>query len=246
MSGHGNTCRVDAIRIGRLLRMLRIRRSWRQVDVAERAGVSPAVIGRHENGAFQSFRPAERHAAVFGVRIDLRLSGRGGDLPRLVDEEHASIGEVLAAWCRAHGFVVEVETSFSQWGERGRFDLIAWNAATGTLLVIEVKTELADLQDLFGTLDAKERIASTIAQRRGWQATRRVTLLVVANTSLNRRVVARHPALFAGWRVSRLSVPAVVRGGRQLIWMAAGSAQRSAWTAGRQRVRTRNGRSPSA
>lgn len=82
---------------------------------------------------------------------------------RLSDEEHAAIVEVLATWFRAQGFVVDVEASFSEWGERGRIDLLAFDPRTRTLVIVEVKSQLLDLQDLFGSMDVKERLSSTIA-----------------------------------------------------------------------------------
>jgi hypothetical protein len=39
-------------------------------------------------------------------------------------------------------------------------------------VIVEVKTQLLDLQDLFGSLSVKERLAATIAERRGWKASR--------------------------------------------------------------------------
>lgn len=52
-------------------------------------------------------------------------------------------------------------------------------------MIVEVKTQLLDLQDLFGSLNVKERLATTIAERRGWTVRRRVTVLAVASTAAN-------------------------------------------------------------
>lgn len=45
---------------GRLLRMRRIRRGWRQDDVSGKSGLSPAAISRHELGRRTSRRLVER------------------------------------------------------------------------------------------------------------------------------------------------------------------------------------------
>ena len=108
---------VIAIAIGRLLRISRIRKSWRQVDVGVRAKLSASAVGRHENGSIGSLDALERHAAVFRLRLDLRLVGLAGELVRLADEEHAAIIQVLAAWFQRRGFIIEPEASFSEWGQ---------------------------------------------------------------------------------------------------------------------------------
>jgi transcriptional regulator with XRE-family HTH domain len=229
---------MRAIPTGRLLRMLRIRKDWRQSDVAGKAELSPAVIARHEGGIIGSLTALERHAGVFGLRIDVRLVGRSGELVRLADEEHAAIVETLATWFRSVGFLVEAEASFSEWGERGRIDLLAFDPETGTLVVVEVKTQLLDLQDLFGALNVKERLGATVAERRGWSVRRRMSVLGVADTSANRGIVRQHPSLFASFARRRLTASAV-RGGepRLLHWVSAPRASRGAWIAGRRRAR---------
>ena len=227
---------------GRFLRMLRIRRGWRQEDVATRCGLSTSVIGRHEGGLVQSVAALERHADAFGLRIRLSLTGRGGELDRLRDEEHAAIVEVMAAWLRSLGFAVEAEASFNEWGERGRFDLLAFDGASETLLLVEAKTEFTDLQDLFGSLDMKQRLASRIAERRGWNVRRCVVVLAVAASPFNRRIVRSHRALFAAYTVRRISRSALHAGGRVLMWIDAGRAARPAWTGARRRVRTTRAR----
>ena len=49
-------------------------------------------------------------------------------------------------------------------GERGVIDILAWHAATRTLLVIELKTEIVDINELMGTVDRKRRLAATVAR----------------------------------------------------------------------------------
>lgn len=226
------------IAVGRVLRMLRLRRDWRQSDVAAKARISSSAVGRHENGIIGSLGVFEKHAAVFGLRTDIRVVGRAGALVRLGDEEHARIVESVAGWLRDRGFLTETEASFSEWGERGRIDLLAFDAAAGTFVVVEVKTQLLDLQDLFGSLNVKERLAVTIAERRGWNAVRRVTVLAVANTAANRQVVREHPSLFAEFAVRRLTVAGLRNPGRLIHWVNA-VGETGSWLAGRQRVSRR-------
>jgi transcriptional regulator with XRE-family HTH domain len=239
MIGHRHHADMYAIPVGRVLRMLRLRKDWRQTDVAERARISASAVGRHENGIIGSLRTLETHAAVFGLRPDLRVVGRAGGLVRLNDEEHARIVEIVAAWFRDHGYLTETEASFSEWGERGRIDLLAFDPATGTLVIVEVKTQLLDLQDLFGALNVKERLAKTIAERRSWTVQRQVTVLAVANTSGNRAVLREHPSLFADFARGRLGDHARRDVTRLLHWVDADSER--GWLAGRERVTRKAG-----
>ncbi|MDQ3691557.1 MAG: helix-turn-helix domain-containing protein [Chloroflexota bacterium] len=223
---------------GRLLRMLRIRRGWRQDDVGPKCGLSAAAISRHELGSIGSWSALEKHAAVFSLRLDVRLLGRAGALVRLGDEEHAAIVEVIASSYRNAGFDTETEGSFSEWGERGRIDLLAFETSTGNLVIVEVKTQLLDLQDLFGSLNVKERLAASVAERRGWKVRRQTALLAAADTSANREIVRAHPTLFADFVRRRLSAAALDANPRHILtWVSHEQASRGAWVAGRQRVR---------
>jgi transcriptional regulator with XRE-family HTH domain len=229
---------VRTIVMGRVLRMLRIRRDWRQEDVAAKARLSPSAVGRHERGYIGALSALERHGAVFDLRVDVRLVGRGGELARLADEEHAAIIESVARWFRSHGFVTELEASFSEWGERGRIDLLAFDPRSGTLVVVEVKTQLTDLQDLFGSMNVKLRLSSAIAERRGWRVGHTAIVLAVADAAGNRAIVRSHRTLFDGFDGRRLTPSALGRhGARVLYWVRPGVASRSTWIAGRQRVR---------
>lgn len=227
------------LEVGRLLRMLRIRRGWRLRDVADRSGLSPATIGRTELGSITSVSVVRQHAAVLDIRVEWRVVGRGADVARLLNEEHAAIVETMAASLAGAGWQVEAESSYSEYGERGRIDLLAFDQASSVLAVVEVKTELADLQDLFGSLSVKARLAPGLGRHNGWHSSRAVTVLAVAATAANRSIVGAHPALFSpfehrwlrGRRVPRLG------GDRLLLWIPAAAAGRRSWLAGRRRVR---------
>lgn len=232
------------LEVGRLLRMMRIRRGWRLCDVAERCGLSTATIGRTELGSIASVGVLRAHAATLDVRVEWRVVGRGADVARLLDEEHAAIVEVLAAGLGRGGWRVEAEASYSEYGERGRVDLLAFDPASKVLAVVEVKTEFADLQDLFGGLGTKARLAPRLAQRRGWGAARVVSVLAVAATARNRSIVGAHPALFGPLARQWLREGGLpgLDGERVLLWIPASAAGgRRRWLAGRRRVRTQSG-----
>ncbi|MGZ6213983.1 MAG: helix-turn-helix domain-containing protein [Candidatus Limnocylindria bacterium] len=69
------------LELGRLLRMLRIRRAWRLRDMAGRCGLSRATIGRHELGSIGSVSVIRTHAAALDIRVEWRVVGRALTLP---------------------------------------------------------------------------------------------------------------------------------------------------------------------
>lgn len=170
------------------------------------------------------------------MRVDLRPVGRGTELPRTLDEEHAAIVNALALAFQTDGHRVEVEASYSEWGERGRIDLMA--LTDNHLVVGEIKTEIGDLQDLFGAMSAKARLGHTVARNLGWPDAPVVSLLAVAATSRSRAIVAAHAALFRCFRQRwfRGAVP-WQEDDRLLLWVPARYAGRRRWLAGRRRVR---------
>jgi hypothetical protein len=77
----------------------------------------------------------------------------------------------VAFWIgRQPGWSVVAEVSFAIYGERGVVDLLAWHEATDSLVVIELKTAIVDIDEILGTLDRKRRLAVRIAAERGWKA----------------------------------------------------------------------------
>jgi hypothetical protein len=90
------------------------------------------------------------------------------------------------------GWEIEPEVSFSIYGERGVIDILAWHPARRCLLVIELKTELVDLNDLMGSVDRKRRLAGDIARDRGWHPASISTWVAIAEGRTNRRAVTSH------------------------------------------------------
>jgi hypothetical protein len=84
------------------------------------------------------------------------------------------------------------EASFSVFGERGVIDILAFHRPTATLLIIELKTAIVDVNELVGTLDRKRRLARKIATERGWHATTVSCWVIVAAGRTNRRRIEAH------------------------------------------------------
>jgi len=118
---------------------------------------------------------------------------QGGDLDRLINARHSALHESIARRLLAlSGWEIAPEVSFSIRGERGVIDILAWHASSRTLLVIELKTEIVDVNDLMGGVDRKRRLAMVIARDRGWLATSVSMWVIIAESSTNRRRVAAH------------------------------------------------------
>lgn len=189
---------MDDQRFGAAVRTLRLRRNWRQCDLARAAGVSRPTISRIELGHVESLSvgTVRAVAAVLDVRLDLVSRWRGGDLDRLLSARHSAMHEAVARmFAGLPGWTSVAEVSFAVYGERGVVDVLAWHAATRTLLVIELKTELVDVQEVLGTLDRKRRLATTIGRERGWVPAQTGAWLLLAESTMNRNHVRAHGAV---------------------------------------------------
>jgi transcriptional regulator with XRE-family HTH domain len=151
---------MDDLRAGSIIRAVRRRRGWRQCDVAARASVPQSTVSEIECGLVESLqlRTLRAVCAALEIRLALDLSWRGAELPRLLDSRHALLVERVVAILAAAGWEVVVEYTFSVFGERGSVDVLAWRPSERALLIVEVKTELSDLQNLLSVLDRKARL----------------------------------------------------------------------------------------
>jgi transcriptional regulator with XRE-family HTH domain len=237
---------VDALRIGRTVRAIRHRRGWRQSDLAAAADVSQASVSRFERGQWQGLRWGTicAIAGAAGVSLDLRAQWQGAELDRLLDAHHAALAAWFVAWLQARGWLTAVEATYSRYGERGSIDVLAFHPATATLLVVEIKTVIADVQGLLRPLDVKLRLSRHVAAGFGWRPRWVVPCLVVAATRTNRRRVEAHAALFGRLDVRHhparrwLAAPSgPLPSGLLLFKAVTGMQRKNAGHAGRQRVR---------
>ena len=116
----------------------------------------------------------------------------------LLDERHAALQSNWKARLERWGWQVWVEVSFNRFGDRGRIDLLAWHPTHRILLVVEVKTEIADAQALLGGIDVKVRVAPHLSGSLGLSAPRAVVpLLLVSEGTTERGRIRRLEPLFS-------------------------------------------------
>lgn len=195
---------MDRVRFGLSVRALRRRRGLTQEHLAQRSGVSRAVIWRIERGSADrvAVHTLVAVAATLGARVDLRLLWQGEGLDRLLDARHAHLVEVVLDLLASNGWEVAAEVSFNVRGDRGAIDALAYHPATGAVLVIEVKSVVPDIQAMLHGLDRKGRLAREIAGDRGWDVRSITKVLVLPDDRTARRRLAAHPTTI------RASLPA--------------------------------------
>jgi transcriptional regulator with XRE-family HTH domain len=188
---------MEDLRFGVLVRMARIRRGWRQQDLADRAGASRTAVSRIERGVFgdMPLSTVRAVAAPLELRLELEPKARAADIDRILNARHAALAEHVMRWL-AHqpGWMGRPEVSFAEYGERGVVDILGWHARSRSVLVIELKTEVIDLGEVLGTLDRKRRLGSRIASRLGWDAASVSACLLIADSMTNRRRVGERAA----------------------------------------------------
>jgi transcriptional regulator with XRE-family HTH domain len=224
---------MDDRRFGTVVRTVRQRLGWRQADLAARARVSPTLVSRIERGQCGSVQldRVRDVADALGVRTDLSAWWRGGDLDRMLNARHSELHESVARYFAARHPTWELfpEVSFSLWGERGVIDILVWHPGRRALLVIELKTDIADVNELVGVVDRKRRLARTVAADRGWDPKTISVWVIVADGRTNRRRVTAHRAMLrnafsadgrrmSGWLARPLGAVAALS-----YWREAGS-----------------------
>jgi transcriptional regulator with XRE-family HTH domain len=181
---------------GHAIRALRVRRGWRQSDLAGAAWLARSQVGRIERGepSGVTLDAVDAVATALGATVDLQVRWRGEGLDRLLDEAHARLVEVVVRRLRGLGWDVAVEVSFSRFGERGSIDVLAFHPTSRMLLVIEVKSVTPDMQAMLSGIDRKARLGPVVARERGWAAAGVACVLVLWDVRTNRRRVDVHAA----------------------------------------------------
>ena len=180
---------MDPVRLGHAIRALRLKRRWRQVDLAERSGTSRTTISRLEAGRLSPVAVGVlvRTVEALDATLEVRVRWNGEALDRLLDQAHAGLVERVVVILRELAWIPEVEATFSIQGERGAIDVLAYHPVTGLVLVIEVKSVVPDSQVTLAGVDRKARVAPELARARGWDCRGVAKLLVIGESSTSRR-----------------------------------------------------------
>ena len=161
--------------------------------------MSKSTISRIERGHVRSLSVAtiQEVAGELDIRVDLVPRWRSGDLDRMLNRRHSTLNELVARWFgdAVPDWVLAPEVSYSIYVERGVIDILAWHPGRRALLIIELKTDIVDVNDLVGSADRRKRLARTIAAERGWDPASVSVWVIVAPSRTNRRRIAAHEAI---------------------------------------------------
>lgn len=190
---------MNAARVGRVLRAVRLHQRLSQRAVAKRARISQSVYSRAERGDIEGMtvKSLDRLTEALGASLHLDIRYRGGLGDRLADAAHAGLVELVVSVLRGAGWLVELEFGFNVFGERGSVDILAWHAATRTLLIVEVKSRFTDLQAMLLSLARKLRLVPAVAREElRWDAAIVSRVVVAYATHGNRSIHSTHAAMF--------------------------------------------------
>ena len=175
---------------------LRRRARLRQADVGAAADVSQSTVARIEAGRLGAHRvdTIRRVVGALDARLEVSIQWRGGEIDRLVDEQHAVLVQAVAAWFAEVGWSATPEVSYSIFGERGSIDVLALDPVRPAALVVEVKSRLTSIEATLRKHDEKVRLAPRICEDRlGRRPTAVGRVLVLPESA--RRTFGRAPVL---------------------------------------------------
>jgi len=188
--------------VGDQVREDRMRRRLTTRALADLAGLGRATIGDIESGRTGSLETYVRLAEALRLTPEFDLVDPRRREPltrRAADPVHAAMGEAEAAHFRGLGFEVGLDEPFQHFQFAGRADLVAWSVERGALLHIENKTRFPDLQESFGSFNAKRSyLGAELGVRAGCGKWRSETHVMAALWSAEvLRNLRAHAASFA-------------------------------------------------
>jgi hypothetical protein len=152
--------------------------------LADLSSLSSTRVHDVETGEPASLETYVRLARALHLRpeFDLVDSRRREHVaPRAEDPVHAVMGEIEAAHFRGLGFSVGLDEPFQHFQFSGRADLVAWSIEPAALLHIENRTRFPNLQEAFGSFNAKRAyLGGELAGRVRVSRWRRETHVMVA------------------------------------------------------------------
>jgi hypothetical protein len=171
--------------------------------------VSQSTISRAERGWLEdlTLRVIRAIFAALEARVQLAPRWKGAELERLLDEDHARVVAEVARRLESIGWTVELEVTYSEFGERGSIDVLGLRPAERAVAVIEVKTDVPSSEAVGRKVDEKARLApGIVATRHGWNAASVGRIVVMPDTSRLRRLVERHAVIRRMFPVDALAI----------------------------------------
>jgi transcriptional regulator with XRE-family HTH domain len=158
--------------VGDRIRSERRRRRWTIRELARRAGLSPSLIGWLEAGNAGSLAAYAAVGRALGLRAELDLvDPRRRGVVRDADPVHAAMGEALARGLARTDREIALDEPYQHYQFAGRGDVVAWSVGDRALLHVENRTRFPNLQEAFGSYNAKRRwLAASVADRVGLHA----------------------------------------------------------------------------
>jgi Helix-turn-helix domain len=190
------------VTLGLAVRDERLRRRLTLSDVADLSGSGLTTVHDVECGRVGSLETYVRLADALRLKADFVLVDPRRREPaarRATDPVHAAMGESEAAHLCGLGLTVGLDEPFQHFQFAGRADAVAWSVERRALLHIENKTRFVDLQDSFGSFNAKRRyLGAELAARAGiarWRSESHVIAALWSGEVL--RAIRLHAASFA-------------------------------------------------
>ena len=170
--------------VGQQIRDERRRRRWPLRELSARCGLSVAHLSAIESGEAGSVQAYTAIALALGRTFEMAMTDRRARAARRPDEDpvHAAMGELEAARFTRPGTSVQLDEPYQHFQFAGRGDLVAWSLADGDLLHLENRTRFPNVQEAFGSYNAKRRwlpqaVAERVGRRGPWRS---VTNAIVA------------------------------------------------------------------
>jgi transcriptional regulator with XRE-family HTH domain len=172
---------------------------WTQEELGARVGQTQGWVSRVENGRIEdlTFTSAERLLGAMGARLVVTVDAPHlGDRRRQREPGHSRMSAHAGTRLTRDGWQVATEVEVGGDRSRGWIDILAYHAATGILLVIELKTEIHDVGAIQRSLGWYEREAWQAARRLGWRPRHIVGCLLLLATEANDTRVADNRDVF--------------------------------------------------
>ena len=172
-----------AASLGMRVRDERARRRWTLSDLASRAGISRTHIQWIESGHPASLEAYVRLGRALGLRLeaDLHDPRRRATHVREEDPVHAAMGEAFARPLLSTKVTVAIDEPYQHYQFAGRADVLAWSVERRALLHIENRTRFPNLQEAYGSYNAKRQyLPGVMADRLGLRSGFRTVAHVLA------------------------------------------------------------------